>query len=176
MHRYPTPVLLPADIGQRARARWLEVYADTRMGEVFIWRLFNQVTINPFLWGEPTDQEILRRTLEEEIPQVLGYLEGELPAEGHLFGDVSIADVAVAVFFRNAAFARFTIDRAHWPKTAAFVDRVLALPSFQKLRPFEDRCVRTPIAQHRTVLAELGAPLLAETYGTTSPRRGMMRI
>jgi len=26
------------------------------------------------------------------------------------------------------------------------------------------------------VLAELGAPLLAETYGTTSPRRGMMRI
>ena len=174
--RYPTPALLPADIGQRARARWLEEYADTRMGEVFIWRLFNQVTINPFLWGEPTDQEILRRTLEEEIPQVLGYLEGELPAEGHLFGDVSIADVAIAVFFRNAAFARFTIDRAHWPKTAAFVDRVLALPSFQKLRPFEDRCVRTPIAQHRTVLAELGAPLLAETYGTTSSRRGMMRV
>jgi len=83
---------------------------------------------------------------------------------------------AIAVFFRNAAFARFTIDRARWPKTAAFVDRVLALPSFQKLRPFEDRCVCTPIAQHRTVLAELGAPLLAETYGTTSPRRGMMRI
>ena len=58
----------------------------------------------------------------------------------------------------------------------SFVDRVLALPSLQKLRPFEDRCVRTPIAQHRAVLAELGAPLLAETYGTTSPRRGMMRI
>ena len=58
----------------------------------------------------------------------------------------------------------------------SFVDRVLALPSLQKLRPFEDRCARTPIAQHRTVLAELGAPLLAETYGTISPRRGMMRI
>jgi len=58
--RYPTPALLPADIGQRARARWLEEYADTRMGEVFIWRLFNQVMINPVLWGEPTDQEILR--------------------------------------------------------------------------------------------------------------------
>ena len=101
-------------------------------------------------------------------------LEEELPAEGHLFRDVSIAGVAIAVFFRNAAFARFTIDGARWSKTAAFVDRVLALPSFQKLCPFEDRCVRTPIA--RTVLAELGAPLLAETYGTTSPRRGMMRI
>src|SRR5262249_25790333 len=59
MHRQSTPALLPADVGQRARARWLEEYADTRMGEVFIWRLFNQVTINPFLWGEPTDQQIL---------------------------------------------------------------------------------------------------------------------
>jgi len=26
------------------------------------------------------------------------------------------------------------------------------------------------------LFAESGAPLLAETYGTTSPRRGMMRI
>src|SRR5262249_401638 len=55
---YPTPALLPADIGQRARTRWLEGYADTRMGEGFIWRLFNPVTINPLLGGEPTDQEI----------------------------------------------------------------------------------------------------------------------
>src|SRR5262249_41477332 len=110
--RYPTPALFPVDIAQRARARWLEEYADTRMGDVFIWRLFNQVTINPFLWGEPTDQEILRRTLDEEIPQVLGYLESELPAEGFLFGDLSIADIAIAVFFRNAAFARFAVERA----------------------------------------------------------------
>lgn len=33
--RYPTPALYPADIADRARARWLEEFADTRMGEVF---------------------------------------------------------------------------------------------------------------------------------------------
>src|SRR4030095_10739242 len=40
--RYPAPALYPQDIIDRARARWLEEFADTRMGEVFIWRLFNQ--------------------------------------------------------------------------------------------------------------------------------------
>jgi len=37
--RYPGPPLRPSTPEARARARWLEEYADTRMGEVFIWRL-----------------------------------------------------------------------------------------------------------------------------------------
>jgi hypothetical protein len=36
--------------------------------------------------------------------------------------------------------------------------------------------MRTPLAQHREALAGMGAPLLAETYGTTTPRRGVMRL
>ena len=34
--------------------------------------------------------------------------------------------------------------------------------------------IRTPIPQQREALAEIGAPLLAETYGTATPRRGLM--
>src|SRR5215470_1602967 len=34
--RYPEPALFPQDITARARARWLEEFADTRMAEVFI--------------------------------------------------------------------------------------------------------------------------------------------
>ena len=170
--RHPEPALFPRDIADRARARWFEEFADTRMGEVFIWRLFNQVAINPFVWREKTDEEVLARTLGEEIPHVLDYLEAELPADGFLFGALSIADVAIACPFRNAAFARFTVDAVRWPKTAAFIERVLGLGSFEKLKPFEERLTRTPIAQHRAVLAEMGAPLTRESYGTTSPRRG----
>jgi glutathione S-transferase len=110
------------------------------------------------------------------MPQVLDYLEGELPADGFLFGPPSVADVTVACFFRNAAFARFTVDPVRWPRTAAFVERVLGLDAFLRLRPFEDRLVRTPIARHREVLAEMGAPLTNETYGTSTPRRGLMSI
>src|SRR5262249_12560165 len=145
--RYPQPALFPRDPAQRARARWLEEFADTRMGEVLIWRLFNQVAINPFVWGKPTDQDILQRTLSEETAHVLDHRETHLPASGLLFGELSIADIAIASFFRNAAFARFSVDAARWPITAGFVDRVLQLDSFQKLRPFEERSIRTPIAQ-----------------------------
>lgn len=174
--RYPQPPLYPADIADRAHCRWLEEYADTRVGEVFIWRIFNQVAINPFVWGEKTDREALRKTLAEEVPQVLDYLETELPAAGFVFGALSIADVAIATFFHNAAFAHFSVDATRWPKTAAFVARVLDLESFRKLRPFEEASMRTPIPQHRGVLADMGAPLTAETYGTTEPRRGVMQI
>ena len=46
--RHPEPALYPRDLADRARARWLEEFADTRMGEVFIWRLFNEVAIRRF--------------------------------------------------------------------------------------------------------------------------------
>jgi glutathione S-transferase len=174
--RYPEPALYPSGIADRARARWLEEFADSRMGEVFIWRLFNQVAINPFVWGEPTDTAILEKTLREEIPHVLDYLETQVPSAGFCFGGLSIADVSIATFFRNAAFASFSVDRCRWPKTAGFVERVLALDAFAALRPFEDKLIRTPIPQHRAALAKLGAPLMSDTYGTTTPRRGLMRI
>ena len=74
------------------------------------------------------------------------------------------------------ADARFQVDAACWPRTAAFVERVLKLDSFEKLKPIEERLRRTPLAQHRTVLREMGVPVTQETYGTTEPRHGVMRI
>lgn len=174
--RHPEPSLYPRDVADRARARWLEEFADTRMGDVFIWKLFNQVVINPFVFGEKTDEAILAQALREDIPGVLDYLESQLPADGFVFGDFSIADIGITVFFRNATFAGYRVDAARWPKTAGFVDRVLAEDAFARLAPFEDRMIRTPIAKHRSVLAEMGAPILAESYGTSAPRRGVMRL
>lgn len=174
---HPEPPLMPRGPSARARARWLEEYADTRLGEVFVWKLFNQVAIGPAVWGEPTDRAAVERTLAEDVPPVMDYLEGELPADGFLFGDVvSIADVAIAALFRNAAFARFRPDPARWPRTATYVARAHALEPFARLAPFEERCLRTPIARHREVLAEAGAPLSAESFATETPRRGVMRI
>src|SRR6185437_5183994 len=40
--RHPTPSLYPRDIADRARARWLEEYAATRLADGLIWRLFCQ--------------------------------------------------------------------------------------------------------------------------------------
>lgn len=173
--RYPSPPLYPSTPQARARARWLEEFADTRLGEVFIWRYFNELVIKRFVWGEETDGAVIKNTLEIEIPSVLDYLERELPSEGaFFFGEIGIADIAVAAFFRNANFAGFAIDADRWPITAAFVARTLDHPSFYKLREFEDLLLKTPIANHREALAAAGAPLTPISFGTDSPRRGVL--
>src|SRR5215470_1793672 len=69
--RHPTPAVYPADVADRARARWLEEFADTRMGDVFIWRLFNQLAIRPYVWGEASDKAVVEETLAREVPMVL---------------------------------------------------------------------------------------------------------
>jgi len=173
--RHPSPPLLPPTPAERGRARWLEEFADTRMGEVFIWRLYNERAIKPFVWGEPTDEAVVRKAIEEEIPSILDYLESQLPPDGGFaFGEIGLAVAALASFFRNAAFARYRLDDARLPAVAAFVTRALDHPAFAALRPFEEVSLRTPIARWREALAEAGAPIAPETFGTSEARRGVL--
>ena len=173
---HPQPALYPADLWRRAQARWLEEYADSYLGDVVIWGMFYQKGIKRFLFGEAANEAIMQRAHDEQMPVALDYLETQLPAAGFVSGGFGIADVAIGSFFRNAAFVRYAIDPARWPKTAAYVERVLGLPAFRKLAVFEDRLLRTPVAEQRAMLAELGAPLSAETLGTSVARRGPMRL
>ncbi len=173
---YPQRPLLPSSPADRARARWLEEYADTRLGDVFIWGLFYQKVVRPAVWGEPGDEERVARTLAEEIPATLDYLEGELPPDGYLFGDIGLADIAVASFFRNAAYAGFEPDAGRWPRVAGFVSRTLDHASIASLLPFEDVQRSADIKGRRQALLDAGAPLAAETLGEREPRRGYMRL
>ncbi|MBW2493861.1 MAG: glutathione S-transferase family protein [Deltaproteobacteria bacterium] len=173
--RCPNPSLYPSSPEDRGRARWLEEFADTRIGEVLIWQLFNERIIRRFVWGEETDEARVRNALEVEIPQVLDYLERELdPAGAPFYGSLGIADIAVAAFFRNAAFAGFEVDPQRWPLTANFVARTLDCESFRKLRPFEELSLKTPIAKQREALMEAGAPISPSTLGASTPRRGVL--
>jgi glutathione S-transferase len=173
---YPDRPLLPANPKDRAKARWLEEYADTRLGDVFIWGLFYQKVVRPAVWGESGDEERIARTLTEQIPQTLDYLEDELPRAGYLFGEIGLADVALASFFRNAAYAGFEPDVARWPVTAAFVERTLAHGCIASLLPFEDVQRSAEIRHRRQALLDAGAPLTAETLGQREPRRGYMKL
>jgi glutathione S-transferase len=171
---HPARPLYPRAPADRARARWLEEFADTRMGDVIIWRLFNESVIKPHVHGVPTDQARVRRALDVDLPHVLDYLESQLPAQGFLFGEICVADIAIAAFFRNAAFARCRIDAARWPRTAAFVARVLDHDCLRRLVPFEDASRKVPPAEQRSAVAALGAPISAETLAGTQLRPGIM--
>jgi glutathione S-transferase len=173
---YPERPLLPDGPKDRARARWFEEYADTRLGDLFIWNLFYQKVVRPLVWQEPGDEERVRKALDEDIPAAMDYLEGELPAEGFLFGDIGLADIAVASFFRNGAYAGFEPDAARWPRTAAFVERALADPSIASLLPYEDVQRSANIKGRRQALLDAGAPLTAESWSDREPRRGLMPL
>jgi glutathione S-transferase len=175
--RYPGAALLPSSPADRARARWLEEYADSRMGDVFIWRIFNQFVIRRAVWGEKPDMAVVEKALGDEVPEICTYLDGEAPADGFLFGaDPGLADIAVAAMFRNLGFARQGIDVERFRVLAAWIARVHALPAFTKLAQFENLLMQTPPAQQRAALSEAGAPLSQTSFGSDAPRRGIMPL
>ena len=168
--------LLPEGPRDRAKARWLEEFADTRLGDVFIWGLFYQKFVRPRVWEEEPDQERVDKVLAEEVPCVLDYLEGELPAEGYAFGQLGLADLAIATFFVNARYAAFDVDAVRWPKVARYVADVIAEPVMQKLLGFEAIQLNASIKGRRQALMDAGVRLTAESWGLKEPRRGMMAL
>jgi glutathione S-transferase len=110
------------------------------------------------------------------VPQALDYLEREVPAEGFLFGQIGLADIALASFFRNADYAGFAVDPGRWPKVARFVAETLAHPVFKKLLKYEQVQMGSTIAGRRQALIDAGAKLTAETLAVKEPRRGIMRL
>jgi glutathione S-transferase len=173
---YSGHALFPSDPKDRARARWLEEYADTRLGDLFIWNLFYQRVVHPLVWGEPGDQARIDKAVNEDIPAALDYLEGELPAEGFLFGDIGIADISIASFFRNGSYAGFEVDASRWPRTSAFVERTLAHPCIANLLRFEDVQRSADIKGRRQALLDAGARLTETTLAVREPRKGMMTL
>jgi len=174
---YPDPPLLPESAADRARARWFEEYADTRLGDVFIWGLFYQKVVRPIIWSEPGDQARIDKTLAEDLPREMDYLEGQLPAEGFLFGgSIGLADIAIATFFRNGLYVGFDPDPNRWPRVAGFVERALEQSCFAQFLPFEQAQLSTNPQGRRRALLEAGAPLTAQSLGTREPKKGVMQL
>jgi glutathione S-transferase len=174
--RYPEPALLPRQLPERARARWIEEFADTRLGDVFIWRIFYEAVINPFIWQRPREKDKIARTVAEDLPEVMDHLERLAPSSGFLFGAVSIADIAVAVMFPNLGWARVVPERERWPHTLAWVERANSLPALARLTRIADRLAQTPPEQHRAVAAELELRLTKCSLAAAAPRRGPMTV
>jgi glutathione S-transferase len=175
--RWAQPPLFPADVRERARARWYEEYADTRLGDVFIWGLFYQKFVRPMIWGEAGDADRIEKTLTQDLPREMDYLERELPGSGFLFGEeIGLADISIATFFRNGAYAGFEPDAGRWPKVAGFVARALAHPCFATTLPFEQAQLSTDSKGRRKALLAAGARLTPETLGTREARPGIMPL
>lgn len=126
--KQPDPPMIPAEAKARGRTIWWEEWSDTILMSVGAKIFFNRVVAPVFLQrgGDLAAADAAQR---DELPGVLDYLERELPAEGWLVGDFSLADIAVAGPLVNLGYCGCAVDSAHHPKAAAFLARVTQRPS-----------------------------------------------
>lgn len=126
----PQPNLIPADPRSRARAVWYEEFADTIVGACVGKVFFNRIVAPAFL-GRPGDLAVADEAQAVEFPKLVDYLERVVPASGFLVEDrITLADIAVASPFANLGHASCPINAATHPKAAAYIDAILARPSY----------------------------------------------
>ncbi len=132
---HPTPPLFPKDAKDRGRAVFLEEYADGGISAKLTGVIFFQRIVGPRFMGQPTDEAAVQKAIDNDAPAVLDYLESLL-AGGNQFlvdGSLSIADIAVTSQFVNLSHAQYSVDKSRWPKLAAYLERMMARPSFSNL-------------------------------------------
>lgn len=131
---HPTPALYPSDPYEYARALWFEEYADGGLVTVTGPKIFFQKFVAPRFFNRATDEGMVKKAIDEELPPLFDYLEGELRDGEFLVGRAfSIADVGVCTHFVNLRHVDLSVDRTRWPKLAAYVARIHARPSFKAL-------------------------------------------
>ena len=131
---HPTPPLYPSDPYEYARALWFEEYADGGLVTVVGPKIFFQKFVAPRFFNRPTDEEMVSKAIEEELPPMFDYLEGELGQGDYLVGrTLSIGDIGVTTQFVQLRHCGLPVDRKRWPKLAAYVERMHARPSFKAL-------------------------------------------
>ncbi len=172
--RWPEPSLLPATPAGRARCRWLEEYADTRLADVLVWKLYFQVVVKPFVLGEAPDEALVAQARDEEVPEVFDFLERQLPEAGFLFGAPSIADLTLAAHFANARWAGVEPDPVRWPHLNAWLERVHTQTPLGALNRAAARLMKVPPPEQREILPRLGLIPSARSWAGGPPRRGPM--
>jgi glutathione S-transferase len=174
--RYPERSLRPADVKERAKARWVEEMADSWLSDALLWKLFYHRVIRPRLWKVPMDEAAIAQATDHDIPEMVDWLEGVAPTDGFLFGELSLADLSCAAFFRSAALSSWEPDPARWPHTAGWVARVQALPLFQRSVTFEQIMLTTKLVDQRAALEAAGLKVTTDSVRSATPRRSPLLI
>ena len=169
---WPNPTALPDTPADRARARWIEEYSDTRIGDVFIWKGFVPIVVAPYVFGGEPKTEAFKQNVDTEVVEVMDFLESEITDDGFLAGAFGLADISVASMFRNMRYAKWRPDPARWPKTCAWLERAEAEPCLALANEWSDRLLTTPRSERRQAARDMGLALTPETLATKTPRRG----
>ena len=128
--KHPEPALIPSDPKLRGKTIWYDEFADTILVSCGAKIFFNRIVAPRFL-GKPGDLEAAEQAELNDLPPILDFLEKTVPTgDGYLVGDaLTLADLAVASPFANFRHTKTNVDPGRYPRTVAYVDRILARPS-----------------------------------------------
>ena len=129
--RFPDPALIPADPESRGKVIWFDEFSDTVLTACGAKMFYNRVVLPRFL-GKPGNEEEARAAECNELPPLLDYLEKVVPEAGGFLvgGRLTLADIAVASPFANFGHLGCSRDLARHERAYAYVDAILARPSF----------------------------------------------
>jgi glutathione S-transferase len=137
-HAHPQ-ALYGSDARQRARVLWLEKYADYELAPHATFAIFRQRVLQPSV-GQPCDEQIVRKALEERLPAHFDYLEKQLGNQAYLLGDAfSLADLALCCQLINMRHAGEILDSQRWPGLAGLFVRCVARPALQDILASEEK-------------------------------------
>lgn len=125
---YPEPAFYPTDKLDKAKTDWYEDLCGAHVAELAA-GIFFQRFMRPFAFNQEPDEMLVTKIINEQLPPMLDYLEGELPAQGFKFKHFGMADLAITSPFINAEYAGYSVDSSHWPKLASLINSVKAIPT-----------------------------------------------
>jgi glutathione S-transferase len=121
---YPYPALMPKDSEGRARARLMEDYRDTHFNPYCV-HIMQEMRKTE---GERDAQRL--DTAKAAIARAFDRIEAELSGKEYLVGSFSLADIAFMSNFELLDRFAITVDPGKHSKTAAWINRLKARPSF----------------------------------------------
>lgn len=124
---YPEPALYPTDLADKAMADWYEDLCGGTVAEMAA-GIFFQRFMRPFALKQEPDEELVANIIEKRLPPMLDYLESQVPGDGFVFGEFTLADLSIASPFFNAYYAGYDVDASRWPALAGLIARVKAQP------------------------------------------------
>ncbi len=144
--KYSDVKVIPTDPVLKAKALWLEEFADSKLAEVCGGALFFQRFMKP-LFGKESDEEMVEKNLNGPMKKALAYLDSvcEERTSEFLVGDsVSIADFSIVSHFINAKYVGYEPDPAEFPNFSAYMGDMRAQDIFAKRLAAEEKFAPKP--------------------------------
>lgn len=148
---YPARPVYPAEADEYIQALWLEEYADGTLFREVVHPLFFETFVGPKVHRREADRAAVDRVCNDAIPQIFGYLDGEV-GNGFVAGDtLSVADIAIVSNLVTYQYLDFPLDWSRFPQLSSYFERVARHPSILKVLR-DEQATAESMGLHRAFL------------------------